>query len=693
MLAGPRVAARMSVPRPIRRLQAARLIGTAVVGTLGMIMANTPQGHFGPTSEITTLGIVYAASLFALATLFSVGALLGRRWPNWGIPLLLSLNIGVYLPALIHDLTIAGGVIFWNLRLLAQHLMADDVALMRSRRTAENRGAPEFRWMQGYGDAAMHILLVSLLANVSVLGFEVADSLFADLLCLALGVGVAAVTGPFVATIVRHHPRTALALALPLLLAPWSDGPLAGGTIALALYQALVFGFVLVRGPVFGDLVQSFIKSPAVLILSSFAALAVFGALLLSFPAASQHAPLSFLDALFTATSASCITGLSVIDVSQELTAFGQGVLVALIQLGGLGIMVLSTFATVILGGRLALRSEQALEEMLDLNSPRAAYELARFIVVSTFTLEAIAAGILALRFSQMGFPLDEALWRGVFHAVSAFCHAGFSLWSTSLVPFRHDSLVLTTHMALIVVGGLGFPVLAALWLRARGATRRFSLQTKIVLWMTLALTVAGALLYALLEWDATLHGLTPGDKLINATFQSITLRSAGYNSVDMGPVGPATVAVMLIWMFIGAAPGGTGGGIKVTTLAVMLAAIPALLRNQSRATLLGRAIPHEIVYRAATIVTVAAFVTGTATILILATHTLAFEKVAFEVISAVCTVGLSLGITADLQPIGKWVLIVLMFVGRVGPTSLALALGSQKTGHVTFPEGRIMVG
>jgi trk system potassium uptake protein TrkH len=355
--------------------------------------------------------------------------------------------------------------------------------------------------------------------------------------------------------------------------------------------------------------------------------------------------------------------------------------------------MVLSTFATVILGGRLALRSEQALEDILDLNSPRAAYELARFIVVSTFLLEAVAAGILALRFSAVGFPLDEALWRGVFHAISAFCHAGFSLWSTSLVPFRHDAVVLTTHMVLIVIGGIGFPVLAAIWLRARGATRRFSLQTRVVMWMTLALTAAGALLYALLEWDTSLHGLTPGDKLLNATFQSVTLRSAGYNSVDMGPVGPATVAVMIIWMFIGAAPGGTGGGIKVTTLAVMLAALPALLRNQSRATIFGRAIPHEIVYRAATIVTVAAIVTGASTILILATHSLAFEKVAFEVVSAVCTVGLSLGITTELQPIGKWVLIVLMFVGRVGPTSLALALGSQKTGHVTFPEGRLMVG
>jgi trk system potassium uptake protein TrkH len=329
---------------------------------------------------------------------------------------------------------------------------------------------------------------------------------------------------------------------------------------------------------------------------------------------------------------------------------------------------------------------------MLDLSSPRAAYELARFIVISTLMLEAVAAGVLALRFSQLGFAPGEAAWRGVFHAVSAFCHAGFSLWSDSLVAFRHDPIVLGTHMTLILIGGFGFSVLAAVWLRARGAARRFSLQTRVVLWMSLILTVAGAALYAALEWNATLRELSFGDKWLNSLFQSISLRSGGFNSVDLAPVGNATIAVMMLWMFIGAAPGGTGGGIKVTTLAVLLAALPALLRSQSRATLLGRAIPHELVYRAATIVTVAGLLTGVSLVIMLAAHTLPFERVAFEVVSAVGTVGMSLGITSQLEPVGKWVLIVLMFVGRVGPTSLALALGSQKS-HVSFPEGRMMVG
>ena len=679
------------LPRPIRRLQAARLAGVAVIGLLGMIVANTPHGHFGASSEITTLGVIYAAALISLAATFGLGALAGRRWHTWGTPLLLSLNIGVYLPAVVHDLPIAGSVIFWNLRLLAQHLAADDSRAARTRRAAE-APLPETRWMQGYGDAAQHLLLVSLLVDLALLGFEVSESWLTDLTSLVFGLGVAALTGPFVLAVIRHHRRALPLFLLPLLALPWSSGPWAGALVALALYQVVVFAFVLARGPILGDLVHSFLKRPALLILSTFAGLAVLGALLLSFPAAARGDPLSFLDALFTATSASCITGLAVLDTPATFTAFGQGVLLALIQLGGLGIMVLSTFATVILGGRLALRSEQALEEMLDLSSPRAAYELARFIVISTLMLEAVAAGVLALRFSQLGFAPGEAAWRGVFHAVSAFCHAGFSLWSDSLVAFRHDPIVLGTHMTLILIGGFGFSVLAAVWLRARGAARRFSLQTRVVLWMSLILTVAGAALYAALEWNATLRELSFGDKWLNSLFQSISLRSGGFNSVDLAPVGNATIAVMMLWMFIGAAPGGTGGGIKVTTLAVLLAALPALLRSQSRATLLGRAIPHELVYRAATIVTVAGLLTGVSLVIMLAAHTLPFERVAFEVVSAVGTVGMSLGITSQLEPVGKWVLIVLMFVGRVGPTSLALALGSQKS-HVSFPEGRMMVG
>jgi trk system potassium uptake protein TrkH len=356
---------------------------------------------------------------------------------------------------------------------------------------------------------------------------------------------------------------------------------------------------------------------------------------------------------------------------------------------------VLSTFATVLLGGRLALRGEQALEEVLDLASPGSAYELTRFIVLSTLLLEAVGAGLLALSFHyHYGYEPLEALWRGVFHAVSAFCNAGFSLWSDSLVQFQRDALVQGVHMVLITCGGLGFTVLAALWLRLRGGKGRQSLQTKVVLAMSLGLVIGGALLYALTEWDASLRTLpTAGEKLLNALFQSVSLRTAGFNTVDFGGLERSTILMMIVWMFIGASPGSTGGGIKTTTFAVMLAAIPALIRNQPRALLLRRTIPHDIVYRAATIMTLATMVAVLVIFLLLATHSMPLDKVAFETVSALATVGLSIGATAELDAFGKWVIVMTMLVGRVGPISLALALGTPRRSHIAFPEAKVMVG
>ncbi len=680
------------VPRPTRRLQAARLAGLAAISLLGMVVANAPDRHFGAASQITLIGAIYAITLVVVVAVVCLGLLLGRRWGAWGTATVISLNILAFLPALLEDLPIAGGVVLWCFVLLAYHLAPTPRATVRARREA---GPPEVEatWMINFGDATRHLLLVSLFVSLSVVGFRVASSWLADLIALILGVGLAALSAPFMIAVVRRHPRLLIALGLVLLVPPLGAGPMSAALITLALFQLTVLLVLLARGPLFGDLVQAFLNRPAVLILGTFAGMATLGAIFLSFPAAANGAPLSFLDALFTATSAACITGLTVLDTQTAFTDFGQVVIMILVQLGGLGIMVLSTFATVLLGGRLALRSEQALEEVLDLSSPRAAYELVRFIVICTFALEALGAGILITRFLQHGLPLADAAWAGMFHAITAFCHAGFSLWPDSLVPFRHDGTVLAVHMVLILAGSVGFPVLAALWLRARGATRRFSLQTRVVLWMTLLLIVTGTLLYAALEWNATLADLTTGEKWQNALFQSISLRSAGFTSLDLAPVMPATIAVMIVFMFIGAAPGGTGGGIKVTTLAVLMAAIPALLRAQPRAALFGRTIPHEILYRAATIVTVAGLITGTSVVVVLAFHDLPFEKVTFEVVSAAATVGMSLGITADLQPAGKWVIIALMFIGRVGPTSLALALGSAGSTRVSFPEGRLMVG
>lgn len=690
------------IPRSMRRLQAARILGATVLAVLG---ERVVTGAPGSTSFLehalplgVTLGGLYSVVMTLVTVACAAGALAGRRWASVAFPLILSLHIGVFVPVLASDAPTATAVILWCLALLGDTLFALSGGGPRGRRAdmrgeATSEAAP---WISRYGEAARHLTIVAILATTAVGGFRLTGSVTAHAVCLLLDVGVIVATAPFVFLALRQRRRylVALVVLLALGLPPaLTSVPALLGLVDV--YLAGVLAVMLARSRVITDLLQSFYMRPALLILSTFGLLAGVGALLLTFPGASTgpHG-VPFIDAMFTAMSATCVTGLIVLDTPNAFSTSGHVIILMLIQLGGLGIMVLSTFATVLLGGRLGLRGEQALEEMLDLQSPGSAYELTRFIVLSTLAIEAIGATLLTLAFHyDHGLAWADAAWRGSFHAISAFCNAGFSLWTDSLIPFRHDAFILSVHGALIVLGGLGFTVLAALWLAARRRSRRQSLQTRIVLWMTGGLLVGGTLLYAATEWDATLAGLSTGEKWLNAAFQSVTLRTAGFNSLDYGSLERSTILMMIVWMFVGASPGSTGGGIKTTTLAVMLAAIPALIRNQPRALLLRRTIPHDIVYRAATIMTVFTLVALLVIFLLLATHDLGFERVIFEVISALATVGLSIGATGELNAAGKWLIIATMFIGRVGPISLALALGSPRNSQIAYPEAKVMVG
>ena len=686
------------IPRPARRLQAARLIGAAVLAVLGerVISGQAQAGNFyaAIVPPGISLGVVYSVVMAVITLICVFGTLAGRRWALVAFPLLLSIHIGMFVPVLAQDAQVAGVMILWNLLLIGDYLFSLSVRNPRARRSADDDTAA---WLARYGAAVRHLLVVAVLGAMAVGGFALTESSAARYVCLALDVAVIVAAGPFVLKVLRQRRRYLIALGLLLVFGvPQALDSFPGLLAMLGIYQGGVLLLMLARSQVFADLVQSFYNRPALLILSTFAGIAGAGALLLSFPAASAGPfALPFIDAVFTSMSATCVTGLIVVDTPVAFSSFGQGVILLLIQLGGLGIMVLSTFATVLLGGRLALRGEQALEEMLDLASPGSAYELTRFIVISTLLIEAVCAALLALTFHyHYGYEPLDALWRGVFHSVSAFCNAGFSLWSDSLIQFQRDAFVQGVHMVLIVCGGLGFSVLAALWLQMRGTVRRQSLQTRVVLLMSLGLVLGGALLYGLTEWDHSLRGLpSTGEKILNALFQSISLRTAGFQTVAYDGLERSTILMMIVWMFIGASPGSTGGGIKTTTLAVMLAAIPALIRNQPRALLLRRMIPHDIVYRAATIMTVATMVAVLVIFLLLATHSLPFEKVIFEAVSALATVGLSIGATSELNAFGKWIIVLTMFIGRVGPISLALALGSPRQSQITFPEAKIMVG
>jgi trk system potassium uptake protein TrkH len=689
---GRRIAARMR-STPERWLDAVRMVGVGVVSAFGQRIVDMPSGYLGASSQATTFGLVYAAAVLLGTIACASAAVLGRRWNRGLFTILTVAAAGVFLPALVSDVAVAGSIIAWQIGTLAR-VLGGTLASVR----LANRG-----YVDPMRRAAAHLVLLSLFTTTLVVGFRAADSLWVELVCLVLD--VIAIAG--MALSLRRDEglirSTRVLVGLSLLMLPlavlsWIPGlSLVSFELVLALLglvQVGMFMLALRGGPLFTELIEQFMQRPAVLVLVTFAAIASAGAVALTFPAAAEGARITPIDALFTSMSATCVTGLAVVDTPSAFSGFGEVAIIVLIQVGGLGMMVLSTFATVLLGGRLTLRGEQALGQVLELHAPGHAYRLVRFIVVATFAIEAIGALLLTWRFVDHGVELREAIWRGVFHSISAFCNAGFALQSDSVVMFQSDPFALAVIAMLIILGGLGFLVLSWLWFRALQRERsRPPVQVRVVLWLSASLILFGALGYALLEWRASLDGLSVLDKLTNALFQSVTTRTAGFNSVDVMLMQPATILMVMVLMFIGAAPGGTGGGIKVTTLAVLTAAIPEIVGPRGGATLFGRSIAPAILQRAATITVGAAMAAALALFVLLMSETAPFEILAFEVISALGTVGLSLGLTPNLSVTGKVVIIATMFVGRVGPLTLALALSRSSPSALAYPEARIMVG
>jgi trk system potassium uptake protein TrkH len=691
---GRRLAARMRAT-PERWFDAARMLGIGVVSTLGQRIVDMPSGYFGTTSQATTFGIIYAVAVLLGSLACASAAVVGQRWARGLFAVLTLAAVAVFLPALSSDVAVAASIVGWQLGMLASLLAGTQVSARRAHRS----DAEPMRRV------AVHLLLLSLFTTTLIVGFRATQNLAVELVCLLLdAVALACISlslrragqAPRGRRVFVGAGLVLMVLAL-LSLIPVSAPLKVRLELVLALLGVAQAGLLLLalrNGPLFAELIEQFMQRPAVLMLVTFAAIALAGAFALTFPVAAEGARIMPIDALFTSVSATCVTGLATLDTPHAFTSFGETSILVLIQVGGLGMMVLSTFATVILGGRLSLRGEQALGEMLELNTPGHAYRLVRFIVASTLAIEALGATLLTWRFLEHGVELRDAIWRGVFHSVSAFCNAGFALQSDNAVMFESDPIALVVIAVLIIVGGLGFVVLSWLWLRViRRERHRSPVQVRVVLSTSAALIVIGAVAYAALEWQASLAGLGPFDKLSNALFQSVSTRTAGFNSVDVTLMRAPTILVVIVLMFIGAAPGGTAGGIKVTTVAVLTAAIPVIIRNRGAPTLFGRSIGAAVLLRAATIAVVAAMVATLALFLLLLSEDAPFHVLAFEVVSALGTVGLSLGITPNLSVMGKFVIIATMFIGRVGPLTLALALGRRSPSPLAYPETRLMVG
>jgi trk system potassium uptake protein TrkH len=431
------------------------------------------------------------------------------------------------------------------------------------------------------------------------------------------------------------------------------------------------------------------------------------GTLLLSLPLAQAGEPLSLLDALFTATSAVCVTGLTVADTGTRFSPFGQAVILALVQVGGLGIMTFAVFVGVVLGRKVAFTDRMVIQDSMHHTPKAGVRRLVRYVLTFTLAVEGAGTLLLWLHF-RSGHPAGEAVWQSVFHSVSAFCNAGFGLFADSLVRYRGDPLVNLVITALVVVGGLGFLVNMELWdgVRARlrgGRAPLLTLHTRLVLVVTAALLAIGTIAFLLLEWDNALRGMPPGERLLAAWFQSVTPRTAGFNTVDYGRLSSDTLLFTIFLMFVGASPGSTGGGIKTTTLGLLFALVVARWRGRGRAAVFHRTIPHAVMDRALLITLLAGALVFLAIGLLVATETHGtpfaaadhrFLALMFEAVSAFGTVGLSTGITASLSPTGKLVLVALMFAGRVGPLTLVLAVGPrQERGRFRYAEENVMVG
>ncbi|ABE42180.1 TrkH family potassium uptake protein [Polaromonas sp. JS666] len=436
---------------------------------------------------------------------------------------------------------------------------------------------------------------------------------------------------------------------------------------------------------------------PASVLVLSFLAVISIGTLLLMLPLAhAEGAGASALTALFTATSAVCVTGLVVVDTGTYWSGFGQGVILALFQLGGFGMMTSATLLGLLVNRQLRLRSRlllQAETHSLGLGDVKS---IARLVLIVTVVVELGTALLLTLRFALgHAMPWGEAAWHGLFHAVSAYNNAGFSTWSDSVMGFAGDAWVLGPLMMGIVIGGLGFPVLHELMLE-RGRRRHRSMHTVLTLWGSAALVLAGSLVIYLAEMNnpRTLGPLGWTDQALRALFSAVSARTAGFNAVDVGQLSPESLMLHYALMFIGGGSAGTAGGVKITTFFVLLLVVWNEVRGHQDVEFRGRRIATAVQRQALTILVLSVAVIVLAMLVLLPMTNLPLDKVLFEVISAFATVGLSTGITAELPPAGQLVLVVLMFTGRVGVVTLAASMAMNHARRdFRYPEEKPIVG
>jgi trk system potassium uptake protein len=456
-------------------------------------------------------------------------------------------------------------------------------------------------------------------------------------------------------------------------------------------------------------LVGSVSRYPARALFAWYLGLISVGTFLLSRPvaAAPGREAIHWVDALFTATSAACVTGLIVVQTPHDFSVFGQVVILVLFQLGGIGIMTIATFAALSLSGRESLRQRATVTETLGAGTAEDLRSLLGHVLLVTFLVEGAGFLILFGRFLLEGLPWGTAAWHALFYAVSAFCNAGFALHDDSLEGFQGDPIVNVTVMLLVIVGGIGFPVLRDIhrtWKRHKtGRWEHLHLHTKLILIGTAGLVTFGGVAILVLEWDNRFADMSAGRGLMVAMFQSVASRTAGFNTVPMGELTTASLFIIMLLMFVGGSPGSTAGGFKVSTFMILVLHAWSKLRGFGQIRAFRRTLPSEVVGRAIATVLLFAFVGTVAMCLILITERIdhadavpprTFFDGLFEVVSGLGTVGLSTGVTGSLTAWGKGVIIFLMFAGRIGPVSLLAAFSRiTREERLKYPDEVVLIG
>lgn len=437
--------------------------------------------------------------------------------------------------------------------------------------------------------------------------------------------------------------------------------------------------------------------TPTRLIVVSFAAVILTGTVVLMLPVSTvDGVSPRLIDAFFTSTSAVCVTGLVVVNTASYWSVFGQAVIVLLIQVGGLGLMTFATAQLLVTGRRIGLKQRLIIQEQTGQWSLSGLVILLRRLLVATFVFEAAGAVILGAEIGRArNLPFLQAAFHGVFHSVSAFCNAGFDILGNSLVGFTGNVPVTLTVSFLIIFGGIGFHVIVDLY-NHKAKWSELNLHSRIALKATACLLIFGTLAFGIFEWGnpGTLGDLSLKDKILAAWFQSVTPRTAGFNSIAIERLLPASAFLTVLLMFIGASPGGTGGGVKTTTFAIAARFVTSTINGREDVVFERRRLPMDTVIRAIAIVLISMSLVLVSVLALTVTEDASFMDILFEAVSAFGTVGLSRGITPSLTVLGKLVIIGTMFAGRVGPLSLLIALTAPRSGgNIRYPEEKVTVG